>query len=293
MNARTPQRPQRQKGLTTHDLARRRRCRRCPFCAPSGKCLEPAIKSGRCGDWVWYVLPGNKQCRRLWVKPTDPRTPNQRRWQARLATASRHYSVGLTDEQLDACIAGGANRPSRPRLGQWGWLTGQQWWVGQACARLAETGVPDAQKLTEGLQTKRISTPTWEPHRSTSVAPPGHHRRDTGQAGNNESRRKNAECRTAAERGGLRPFRTPDSALRTPGGPACGVGRRLRERRIRPRTTREKCRVRPRAFSPTLRPGGHDLVLVAAAVTMGGAWFLSSVRHSRQRPLAAAAGLRV
>lgn len=48
-----------------------------------------------------------------------------------------------------------------------------------------------------------------------------------------------------------------------------------------------------RRFSPTLRPGGHDLVLVAAAVTMGGTWFLSFDRHSRQRPLAAAAGLRV
>ncbi len=48
-----------------------------------------------------------------------------------------------------------------------------------------------------------------------------------------------------------------------------------------------------RRFSPTLRPGGHDLVLVAAAVTMGGTSFLSFDSHSRQRPLAAAAGLRV
>ncbi|PWU08081.1 MAG: hypothetical protein C5B50_30410 [Verrucomicrobia bacterium] len=48
-----------------------------------------------------------------------------------------------------------------------------------------------------------------------------------------------------------------------------------------------------RRFSRTLRPGGHDLVLVAAAVTMGGTWFLSFDRNSRQRPLAAAAGLRV
>ena len=48
-----------------------------------------------------------------------------------------------------------------------------------------------------------------------------------------------------------------------------------------------------RRFSLALRPGGHDLVLVAAAVTMGGTWFLSFDRHSRQRPLAAAAGLRV
>lgn len=48
-----------------------------------------------------------------------------------------------------------------------------------------------------------------------------------------------------------------------------------------------------RRFTRTLRPGGHDLVLVAAAVVMGASWFLSFDRHSRQRTLAAAAGLKV
>lgn len=48
-----------------------------------------------------------------------------------------------------------------------------------------------------------------------------------------------------------------------------------------------------RRFSRTLRPGGHDLVLVAGAVAMGATWFLSFDRNSRQRPLAAVAGLRV
>jgi len=48
-----------------------------------------------------------------------------------------------------------------------------------------------------------------------------------------------------------------------------------------------------RRFSRTLRPGGHDLVLVAAAVAMGASWLLSFDRNSRQRPLAAAAGLHV
>ncbi len=48
-----------------------------------------------------------------------------------------------------------------------------------------------------------------------------------------------------------------------------------------------------RRFSSTLRPGGHDLILVAAAVAMGATWFLSFDRNSRQRPLASAAGLRV
>lgn len=48
-----------------------------------------------------------------------------------------------------------------------------------------------------------------------------------------------------------------------------------------------------RRFARSLRPGGHDLVLVAAAVAMGATWFLSFDRNSRQRPLAASAGLRV
>ena len=48
-----------------------------------------------------------------------------------------------------------------------------------------------------------------------------------------------------------------------------------------------------RRFARTLRPGGHDLVLVAAALDMGATWFLSFDRNSHQRPLAGAAGLRV
>jgi predicted nucleic acid-binding protein len=48
-----------------------------------------------------------------------------------------------------------------------------------------------------------------------------------------------------------------------------------------------------RRFSRTLKPGGHDLVLVAAAVVVGATWFLSFDTNSCQRPLAAAAGLRV
>ena len=48
-----------------------------------------------------------------------------------------------------------------------------------------------------------------------------------------------------------------------------------------------------RRFSRALRPGGHDLVLVASAVIMGATWFLSFDHNSRQRALAAAAGLRV
>jgi hypothetical protein len=48
-----------------------------------------------------------------------------------------------------------------------------------------------------------------------------------------------------------------------------------------------------RRFSRILRPGGDDLVLVAAAVIGGATWFLSMDRNSGQRQLAGAAGLRV
>jgi len=48
-----------------------------------------------------------------------------------------------------------------------------------------------------------------------------------------------------------------------------------------------------RRFTRSLRPGGHDLVLVAAAVAMGASWFLSFDRNSNQRSLAGAAGLHV
>lgn len=48
-----------------------------------------------------------------------------------------------------------------------------------------------------------------------------------------------------------------------------------------------------RRFSRLLHPGSHDLVIVAASVVMGAATFLSFDKKSRQRALAAAAGLKV
>jgi hypothetical protein len=100
------------------------------LCGRAGECFDTAIKSGRCGDWVWYVWKGF-QWRRRWLKPFDPKTAKQRAWRAHLATASKAYSEALTEEQRAACIAAGAGRRSRRRLGQSGWLTGQQHWVGQ------------------------------------------------------------------------------------------------------------------------------------------------------------------
>jgi predicted nucleic acid-binding protein len=70
-------------------------------------------------------------------------------------------------------------------------------------------------------------------------------------------------------------------------------GLRLREESVDWTKVFQEAESVARRFSFILRPGGHDLVLVASAVTMGGACFLSFDRNSRQRPLAAAAGLQV
>ncbi len=109
-------------------------CSRCALCGPAGECLDDvANKSGRCGDWVWYVW-NDQQWRRRWLKPFDPKTPKQRAWRARLAAASKAYNEVLTDEQQDACVAAGAKRRTRPRLGDSGQQTGQQYLVGKACS---------------------------------------------------------------------------------------------------------------------------------------------------------------
>ncbi len=92
-----PNRSKLQRAIKRRDKQRRNWCRRCPFLAPSGRCLDTTIRSGRCGDWVFYLLPDGKQCRRRWVRPKDPRTPAQLQHRTRLAAASRKYSNLLTD----------------------------------------------------------------------------------------------------------------------------------------------------------------------------------------------------
>jgi len=68
------------------------------------------------------------------LKPYDPKTARQLAWRAHLAAASKAYNELLTDEQQAACIAAGARRRTRPRLGQSGAQTGQQYWVGKTCS---------------------------------------------------------------------------------------------------------------------------------------------------------------
>jgi predicted nucleic acid-binding protein len=70
-------------------------------------------------------------------------------------------------------------------------------------------------------------------------------------------------------------------------------GARLRLEPVDWRDAFQQAESLARRFSRTLKPGGHDLVLVAAAVVVGATWFLSFDADSCQRPLAASAGLRV
>ena len=116
-------------------------CSACQWPGPAGECLEPVLKSGRCGDYVFSVVNG-KQRRRRWAKPIDPKTPAQKRSRARLAAASKEYNAALTQEQQDACVAAGAKEPCRPRLGDSGTLTGQQHWVRKRCKGKAEVPAP-------------------------------------------------------------------------------------------------------------------------------------------------------
>jgi hypothetical protein len=188
--------------MAVNDMKRpartRRGCRRCPFRAPSGQCLDPAIKSGRCGDWVWYVLRGNQR-RRRYAFPKDPRTLAQLRSRARLTAASMKYSLSLTDKQQDACIAAGAKVRSRPRLDQSGTLTGQQYLVrAQYAHTRAVSKAKSTKKLPKPLQPLRILRPTWDTRRHISGVSPGPRRQRQGRARSDEGRSKNEERRAPA-----------------------------------------------------------------------------------------------
>ena len=150
----------------------RARCRTCPSRAPSGRCLAPGLKSGRCGDYVWYVS-GNTQHRRRYVIPKDPRTPEQLLRRARFGAASIKYSRSLTDQERKACIAAGAKLRSRPRLGQWGWLTGQQYLVRKECTLAnGQASTRNEEPAVEVQQLQGVTGSTSERYRTTSGAIP-------------------------------------------------------------------------------------------------------------------------
>jgi hypothetical protein len=144
MNTLAAQRARRRRRALTPGIIPDGWCNRCTLCGPDGECLDDTpVKSGRCGDWVWYQRGGH-QWRRRWLKPLDPKSAKQKAWRARLAAASKAFSEVLTDEQQDACISAGSKRRTRPRLGQSGTETGQQYWVGKECSEKPPT--PPARK---------------------------------------------------------------------------------------------------------------------------------------------------
>jgi hypothetical protein len=166
----------------------RHQCCRCPLRGPRGRCLNPTLRSGRCGDWIWY-LRGGKQCRRRYARPRDPGTLAQLLCRARLSTSSRRYSRSLTEEERAASIAAGAKLRSRTRLAQSGPLTGQQYWVRKDSAHARVNVKPTKAKTAPQLsQPQRLVRSTSGLHHSPSRVSP-------------ESRRLGA-VRARAGRGG-------------------------------------------------------------------------------------------
>ena len=97
--------------------------------------LSEPPRSGRRGEWVYYMR-GNKQCRRRYVRPRDPRTPGQLRVRKTFGDASKAWSrPGLSQEERQSVRAAAKKVQSRPRLLQSGHLFGQQYFVKQACLK--------------------------------------------------------------------------------------------------------------------------------------------------------------
>jgi len=158
------------------------KCRRCPLRGPSGRCLNPVLRSGKCGDWIWYVR-GGKQHRRRYARPKDPCTLAQLLCRTRFRTASRRYSRSLTEDERAACIAAGAKLRSRSRHGQRGPLTGQQYWVRQDSAHAKVNVKPTKAKTApQLLQPERVTRSTSEQYRIYTGDTPSIHRRGAVRA---------------------------------------------------------------------------------------------------------------
>ena len=80
-------------------------------------------KSGRWGNWEYYMR-GGKQCCRRHGERKKSRTPAQGQARDDLGAASRAWKK-LSEAQRRAWNAAGAQELSKPRLGQRGALTGQ------------------------------------------------------------------------------------------------------------------------------------------------------------------------
>ena len=163
-------------------------CRRCPAFAPPAGCRDKTIRSGRCGDWVYYVR-GGKLRRRRYVRPRDPSTLAQMRSRGRLSAISRNYSGSLTDAQQDACIAAGAKRRARPRLGYSGTLTGHQYWVHKEYRRKnMQSKVTKTRNAPQVPRSRPLTQSTWGTHRIPSRTTPAPRRLNGRRAGKQRAR---------------------------------------------------------------------------------------------------------
>ena len=145
-----------------------------------------------------------KQIRRRYVRLHEPRTLAQLRSRARLSAASRKYSYSLTEKQQNACIAAGAKRRSRPRLGQSGPLTGQQYSIRRQYAlQKAHGNRINTALAPQVLQSQKLKRTTWEPRRGASGVSPERHRlvtvrtsrvKRTIKLDNQDPRRKEYTC---------------------------------------------------------------------------------------------------
>ena len=269
-----------------------RGCAACPFRTPSGGCRDPVLekgqKSGRCGDYVWYMR-GSKQIRHRYQKPRDRRTSRQLRWRARFGAASRKYSESLTDEQQNACIAAGAKLRCRPRLGPSGHLTGLQYWIRKEYAAKAEARlrkakrtaqVPQCQRLAETPtsqvpQPQRVTLSTSYPPQGPASSSPDPHQCHAPRAGRKEGRRTNAEGRRRKARTAMeaRPNRLLERPSRERHQPSSWARGQAAARKSGPLRT-------SRALRPRRCVGGGR----AAGVETAWRWQRSAVQWERRPP---------
>ena len=90
--------------------------------------LLDSPRSGRLGAYVYYTTPFGQCCRAL-TMPRDARSPAQARARASFAACSQAWGRSLTEAQRQRWVAAAQTVPSRPSVGQYGPLSGQQFYV--------------------------------------------------------------------------------------------------------------------------------------------------------------------
>jgi hypothetical protein len=101
-------------------------------------------KSGRCGQVVAFQSRYGL-CLREMVIPRNISTPARQRVRAIFGSNSRMWSARLTQEQRDRWSAAGSQAMTHPRLGDYGPMTGQQFWQSISNVRAVVGLPPDAE----------------------------------------------------------------------------------------------------------------------------------------------------